>query len=499
MGWNYDTSLERVKNTWDSTQDIGEITTIVRATEFDNISLAKPRLVVGAHAYVEITNYRTLLGSEAPDAEMLRLHHLWAREVARVVEKDFDAVKIHFQGPKLHAVVYRPVGDHGKIASTAVLLAAAVRATTAQFIAAHGLEPAWTTAGGVDFGEAVATRSGVAGDRELLFLGDAANQAAKIIATSLLVTDNVAQIVADDVEAHLEATDTGAWRFTASAVEVEQLCESRSLAWTRVTSRDRIVADDAAVPDAKVHAATAAIDKDTLSLTNSKRVEAVSLFADADGFTAYVAAEQAADRLTDAVRAWHVIRHEMRSVLVTDYNGLRIQYAGDRIQGIVYLPIGDDAAVAVKAIKVAAAVTSAATAVLPQVIGPAAVPQAVGLAVGDTLVSKLGQYSDRDVVTLAPATAEAARIQQALAGGQIGIDATLRSRLPTWLADMFIWDPCARAYVVTELTLDEFERLEQQNRADAHGASPLAVLGITATAVTARRRSAEPQLKPYAP
>jgi hypothetical protein len=502
VGWDYDRSVERVRAKWEETNGL-VVSPLVRESDFDRIALRAPRLVIGAHVYLEVTNFRQVLGDGEPQAELLRLHHLWAREITRVVEKDFEAVKIHFQGPRLHAVIYRPIGQDSTIATTAVLLAATVRAATSEFDAVHAPEVSWQTAGGIDFGESVATRSGVGGDRELLFLGQSANRAAKIVSTGLRLTAAVAELLDEGMAEHVVPDGDDHFRVTLTGSSLESVVAERGFRWSRQISRDRLEDDAIAIPtgSARVADAKRKIDKSTLSLANSKRVDAVSIFADVDGFTAYVAEEQASGDLETAVRAWHVIRSETRETLVTDYEGLRVQYQGDRIQGLCYLPIGDLEKAAVKAVKVAAAMISATEHTLPNVIADAAKPLTIGLAAGVTLVSRLGEHGDLDVISMASATAEAARIQQALTGNTIGIDAVLRERLPDWLSALFSWEHSARAYTVKDLGLDELNRHEAKAGSVGSAALIGALTGVAAvgiaSAVAARRRR-EPQLRPYA-
>jgi class 3 adenylate cyclase len=224
-----------------------------------------------------------------------------------------------------------------------------------------------------------------------------------------------------------------------------------------------------------------------------------------DGFTAYVDQATAVDDdLVEAVRAYHVIRSEMRNTAVVDFEGLRIQYQGDRMQVLAYLPLDDEEEAAVRAVRAAAALNSVVTDVLPQVIGEAAKPLAIGLAAGTALVSKLGERGNRDVVSLGSATVEAARIQVGLDGEEIGLDAELYGRLPDWLQQAFAWRKSPGAYVAAGLTLDELERLEaaeSPGRAKTLLAAGTGLaLGVGAAAL-ARRRSerTEPPLRPWHP
>ena len=79
-----------------------------------------------------------------------------------------------------------------------------------------------------------------------------------------------------------------------------------------------------------------------LSIGNNKLVLAVSIFADVSGLTRYIdAAKSERDKQT-ALRVFHAIRKEMAVVIKSDYHGLRVQYQGDRVQGLFHLPEGTD-------------------------------------------------------------------------------------------------------------------------------------------------------------
>jgi hypothetical protein len=87
--------------------------------DFDEISQLHPRRVTGTHLYAGISNFTALLGAaEEESAEGLLLQlHLFAREATRIIKNDFDGCKVHFQGPRVHALAYRPVGDETAMAA----------------------------------------------------------------------------------------------------------------------------------------------------------------------------------------------------------------------------------------------------------------------------------------------------------------------------------------------------------------------------------------------
>jgi hypothetical protein len=235
-------------------------------------------------------------------------------------------------------------------------------------------------AAGIDIGDTVATKNNLRGDRELLFLGRAANMAAKIIDEGILVTEEAADAIPADLAGYLIETPSG-YELDLPDDELDALIEDQGWAWSLEGSRTRVEEAMEACPSdrVKVSAAQGEIDKTELGLANSKQVTGVSFFADVDGFTAYVDEAAATDEdLVEAIQAYHVIRSEMRYVAVEDFEGygaLRIQYAGDRMQ-----------------------------------------------------------HGQPDVVCIGPATEAAVRYQQALDGWETGISKELRDQLPEELA-----------------------------------------------------------------
>jgi hypothetical protein len=478
MAWDYDRSIERIKQKHAEVADI-EVSKLTREMDFVNISLKHPKRVHGAHVYVDVPNFSAIVGRDLEDGcepELLRRLHLHARELTKVCESDFDAAKVHFQGPKLHAVVYRPIDDDEAILRCACALAAAARRTVEEACNELFGGDGWEVAAGIDLGDTVATKNNLRGDRELLFLGRAANMAAKVIAEGILVTEQAADAAPDDIVGYLTQTASGAYALDLPDDELDALIEDQGWGWTLEGSRARVEeAMQKCPPDrVKVSAATGEIDKTKLGLANSKRVTGVSFFADVDGFTAYVDEAAASDEdLVEAVKAYHVIRSEMRYVAVEDYGALRIQYAGDRMQAIAFLPVDDQAAISYTAVETAAGLHASVEHTLPVVLGDAVRPLAIGEALGAALISRLGEHGQPDVVCVGPATEAAVRYQQALEGGETGISKAIRDHLPGDVAAEFKWRAAAGCYVAADLTADKLDRLEEGRRLDKRNAPPL--------------------------
>lgn len=462
MSWNLERSQDRVRHKWEETAGV-EVTRLTKQMDLTNITLMRPKLVHAAHLYVDIENFAELLGSELDEPtakEILRRLHLQAREITRICETDFDAAKVHFQGPKLHAIVYRPYDDHGALVQEALLLVAAIRHSV-EVIANDVLGGDWTVAAGIDIGDAVATMNGVGGDRELLFLGNPANRAAKIITRGISITDESAELVADKFDGYLSDGAPGTKVFSMGEADLVEALVGSPSTWTASTSEKRLADELEKWPinRVKISRATGEIDKSCLGLANNKLVSGANVFVDIDGFTAYIDAAADVDgELVHAVRSFHVIRSEMRAVAVNDYGALRVQYQGDRMQALAFMPM-DDAKIARKGIDIGAGINASVVHTLPSVVGSGALPVATGVCLGETIVTRVGEHGQRDQVCLGSTTQDAARIEEGLDGGDIGIDKTSLELLPEELAAEFNWSPTAGCYVAAELTSDRIERL----------------------------------------
>lgn len=494
MSWDYNKTLESARADYDQTEGF-TVSDVTREIDFDNISRRHPRRVRGGHLYVDVDNFNHLLRQGEDPEEMLRRLHVFAREVSAVISNDFDGFKVHFQGPKVHALAYRPVSDEALMAAKTTLIMLALKHVTTAFNDVLALAPPtqWSVRGGGDHGVSLATRSGTGGDQEMLFLGSPANHAAKIFSgTSVRVTTDVANLLPDEFDSYLSTppSDDAVRIVTMPATQVEALAADYGWNWT--LERTRLRLEEAAIshpPDCvTVSNAAHPIDKGSLAISKTKRVNGVSVFADVDGFTSYIddLVRRDAD-MVEAVRAFHVLRSTMRDTAVIDFDALRIQYQGDRMQALCYQPIGDEAASVLRAVELAAALKTISDEILPRFVAPEAPKKlAIGLAIGEVLVSRMGQQSDPDVVAIGPSVGQAAAIQQRLPGGAIGLSADTYAALPDWLHPVFTWDHSAQAWVSDSLTHERFAYLKV-SESDAPGlAAATGALGTTAVGPAAQ-------------
>jgi len=475
MSWNYNTSLSRVQAHLDSMGEI-EVEKLIRDADLQSLlSETCCREIYGAHVYVDVPNFPDLatMTAEGEDyRRVIQAVHLYEREVARIVEEEsiFDGVRIHFQGAKLHALFFRPIDDSTAIAARAVLLQMVLRHFVRSiFNAEFPKLPNLSLCGGADLGSAIGTKNGHRGDRELLFLGAPANYAAKILTGSdhIRVTGALYAALPESLQSYFgETTDD---RYNAKVYELgpiaiedlEASLEEQGIKWDRRASEQRLKDDKATYPLSQIEYSDAEvlIDIDALGITNNKRVLAASVFGDVSGFTAYIDQAEDQDALKTALRVLHAIRKEMASVVKHDFDGVRVQYQGDRVQALFHLPKRNDKDIARRAVHCAIGLESSMELVIKRLLPEAAgLGMATGVSIGETLVSKLGTHGHRDRISIGDSVEEAARHQEGSKCGEIAIPADVHAHLDEELQKLFVWNGDRGLYLGTNITAEKIER-----------------------------------------
>jgi class 3 adenylate cyclase len=89
---------------------------------------------------------------------------------------------------------------------------------------------------------------------------------------------------------------------------------------------------------------------------------------------------------------------------------------------------------------------------------PVAVPEAAilrlatGVGAGQTVVSRLGERGNRDMICLGKGVRRAESIQRSLDGGELGISGTVHGALPEELSRLFEWKAAKQAYIRADVT-----------------------------------------------
>jgi class 3 adenylate cyclase len=498
MSWNYDDSLERIGKHLDSMGEI-EIEKLVREADLETLLTETCcREIHGAHVYADISTFaRIATESVADNNEYKRLIqgvHIYQREVSRIVETIFGGLRIHFQGSKLHALFYRPIDDPQMLATKAFLLLLVLKDfVNSVFNPSYPLLGNFSIAGGADVGDAIGTRNGRRNDRELLFLGACANYAAKIISSSgrLRISKATYDALPDDLQDLCEEIDEDEIYQvdSVSQKKLDELLEKYEIEWDREKSQDRVDDDKRAHPlkDIEYSSANELIDLDVLSIWNNKRVLAVSVFGDITGFTAYIDRAESDEEKRKALRVLHAIRKEMATVVAVDFNGLRVQFQGDRVQGLYHMPKDEETSIATEAVEAAIGLQSSMEKTIKEKLPEAEELQlAVGVDIDTTLVSKLGTRAHRDRICLGSAVENAAKSEEKCSGGQLGVSRRIYEALPERLSKHFSYDITIGCYVAKNLTADKVERAAKA--AAAAGAPAFITSNNSGVTVTERER-----------
>lgn len=473
MSWQYERSLKRIELHRDTMGEI-EIEKLVREADLDQLlTETRCREIYSAHVYANVSNFSHLASNtiyaEDDYKRLIQGVHIYQREVSRIVEtKVFDGLRVHYQGPKLHALFYRPIDNTEELVIRAFFLPLVIKDfVRTVFNPAFPMYDNFEIAAGLDIGNVIGTRNGQRNDRELLFLGAPANYAAKVIGTSgsLRLTENVYDALPEELQdLCFEVGDNDYQIYALKADELDELLEAYDFDWNRDASEQRVKDDKAAFPlkDIVYSSANTLIDLDTLSIKNNKRVLATSLFADVTGFTSYIDAAESADEQIEALRVLHVIRKEMAAVIRNDFEGVRVQFQGDRAQGLYHLPKDDEEGISTEAIEAAIGLQSSIEYTIKEALPEAAdLHLSVGLDLGTTLASKLGTRAHRDRICLGEAVEGAAKNEEKCGAQQIGVSESVVEALPDRLSELFTYDNSAKCYVATGLTAEKAERAEK--------------------------------------
>ena len=347
------------------------------------------------------------------------------------------------------------------MAEDAVLAGLAIHATlTEAFSTVFDQYPGLIPTVGIDFGDCLVANIGVRGDRELISIGNPANNAAKIMRGgdhAITIGSDLYDNLDDEHQRWFFRCGSN-YRLKCSDVEdVEALVNDAGFSWSIASSANRFQRAKEALPlaDIVIEDAREQIDLDRLSPTRAKRVPAASLFVDIDGYTKLVSdLDGDTDELAKAVQVLHLFRYELRHVTENDLGGIALQHQGDRLQAILHDPRQDDEDIMERAVDLCIAYNSSVEEVINinhDILGKLHV--AVGCAFGKALVGKLGIRGDRDPVCIGEATIEAEQLQLSMPGNHIAITGEVHDAITDEdIADQFTHNTDEGYYEASDLT-----------------------------------------------
>jgi class 3 adenylate cyclase len=340
--WNKDRAAKRINAKIDALPltDI-EIKDYVRDTDLSNLSNTVAYRVDGVHLYADILNLKDMLQVTDVEGETchkrtLRFLNLHYRAVHRIIGR-VDSMLVDFHNQRLHSVFAKPYDNEAKRVHRAVAtgrLIIDVLARTGE----DADHPSAKVRIGIDTGKALAVNNGRRGHREPLFLGEAANHAAKRagggMATGIYLTNTARRAIGLKETANADTTPLSAAEIEISQKEAKLAVTADQIVneWT-----DDLKNNPIGTFEFKGHTPPfATLDIEDLSVKNSRRQDAATVYGDLDGFTAYVGSNIGTEAgAKHVVRTLHVLRAELDGVLHEDFRGRKVRFIGDCVHGLL--------------------------------------------------------------------------------------------------------------------------------------------------------------------
>ncbi len=451
MGWNTARAEARIQNYIKTVPEVEQGVSLAKHLRLVELAQATARpgqfprgkavRVDGVHLYGTLLDFENLVAdnkveTERSHARVLTFSDMHYRVWDSIVGDD-DCIRVDYHGPRIHVVITEPEGDSRGQIERSIALALKLGDAAKQVGDAHGFPS--RVRFGIDQGACLAMSTGRAHEKDVLFLGSPANHAAKLVAASdapgVYLTENAQRILG-----------LGAVRNRDVRLEAFAKSASDKNPFSRIDLAAEAVAKaDLSEARFKFHRAIpplAELNYEELVPSNSVRMGMASLFADIDGFTAYVdgAIQKGADAIATAVRDIHVLREELNSVLKEDFGGKRVRFIGDCIHGVIAEGAhADDPKETVREATFCATGMRSSFDLAKRILGTIGnLDLAVGLEYGQVPLTRLGLQgagSVRCAVGLAVILSE--RLQQSIDGGGIKVGADALSHASTQMQDYF--------------------------------------------------------------
>ena len=340
--WNIGRSTDHINTRLKEVEKV-DIVEYIRDMTLENIPSNKAYKVDGVHLYADILNLDEMLNVTQEEGEIchkrtLRFLNLHYRAVNRILDRT-NARRVDFHNQRLHALVAKPYNGEKDSEAMRVHRAVAIGQLIIDVLRQTGESderiPNASVRVGIDSGKALAVNNGRRGNREPLFLGEPANQAAKIAAgktEGIYLTNNARRAlglkeVNDPKQTPMTSEEIAE---SQKKAELEVKAETIVKEWKDDLEKNPI----GAFVFSRHTPPFRTMDIDILTPGNSRRQEACSVYADIDGFTAYVK-QHIDDNPEDVVRTLHVIRSELERTLTSDFDGRRIRFIGDCLHGLL--------------------------------------------------------------------------------------------------------------------------------------------------------------------
>jgi class 3 adenylate cyclase len=307
----------------------------------------------GVHIYAKLTGFDRFLATQSDDferldAQMLAFLHSHYSSSDRLIDA-FELQRVDYHGGRLHAVVLAQDGsEEGEADRVAIAIAFAdrlqeiiARVSNAGDVFNSGVRI------GIDSGAAIAINGGRGNEQDPIFVGDAANAAAKLAEgddPGIFYSERVRKVLSGAgsrfdrsgflVEADRMENLAKGLNFNrsdglpfeaAAAAAIENLNEETLVGYRNSVEGFRF---------RRFPPPLSSITFADLMPSNTVRMEMAGILADVHNYTRFVHGAMESGKIGHAVGAIHLIRWELNQVLNRDHGGKRIRYIGDAIHGV---------------------------------------------------------------------------------------------------------------------------------------------------------------------
>lgn len=340
--WSHDRAADHIDK---KMEDVKEVTIkdYTRDMSLESIPTNVGYRVDGVHMYADILNLDDMLNATVVEGtechrRTLRFLDQHYRAVKRILDR-VDARRVDFHSQRLHSLFTKPYNSEEDAEKKRIQRAVATAQLMIDVLAETGDDdehiPAAKLRIGIDTGRALAVNNGRNGYREPLFLGDPANHAAKLAsnnkAKGIYLTNGARKVIGLTEKDQPEKSALASEEVKAcqEAAKLDVTADEIVKEWRDDLEKNPI----GGYQFSRQTPPLCDMDISALTPANSKRQEMVSIYADIDGFTSYVA-DHIDDNTEDVVRTLHVLRAELERVVTSDFKGRRVRFIGDCVQSL---------------------------------------------------------------------------------------------------------------------------------------------------------------------
>lgn len=391
-----------------------------RETQVKDLPYGRAVLTDGVHIYANLMDFNSAYAgqsseSEASQKRAMQFLHLHYGASDRLVST-FEIQRVDYHSARLHAVVLAPTDSEHERVLKAVAFANSfvemVQRTNQMFGGRYSTQVRI----GIDSGKTVAINSGRRNEPEPLFVGSPANKAAHLAQgndAGIFLSERARLILSGGADNSQTIQKLNEQTLRFHDVEIKKLRNSSGTFLDESVRRaiDEYV-DELRLKDTGADPTPAVfnfhehepplktIDFAQHPPSNAIRMPMVSLYADIDGYTAYVDQAIATNSIAQAVQNLHVIRGEFSAVLRDDFGGRKIRFIGDCIHGVLASGVANnvDSAKTVKeAVKAAGALRSSFDLCKSLLPGIHSLGLAIGVEYGTSPMCRIGLRGDASV------------------------------------------------------------------------------------------------------